>query len=68
MIYVKPFLSAHNKKASEFINWLEKENLKLGNFQNRAMIKINANSGSGGKIYIAVELMPILKRFLNADQ
>ena len=54
MIYIKPILDKHNKKASDFINWIcdERKNLELEKFKDENIIKIDANHGSGGKIYI----------------
>ena len=67
MIYIKPELSKLNKKASDFIFHLcdERKNLGLEKFKGKNMITIDANHGSGGEIYIADELMPILNDYLN---
>jgi len=65
MIYIKPILKKHGKKALDFISYIcdERRELNLQNHKNKEMIKIMRN-GEEGKIYIHSELLPVLNEYL----
>ena len=67
MIYAKPLLEEKGKKASDFINWIsdERKSLGLEKFAGEEMIVIDANSGSGNKIYIDERIKYLLNEFLS---
>ena len=68
MIYIKPILQKHGKKAIDFINYLcaNTRKLNLENHKGKEMVKIVRN-GEEGKIYIDNELMPVLNEYLKSE-
>jgi len=66
MIYVKPILEKAGKNANEFINYIcdGTRNHDLWKYKDEIMIRIDANGGSGGKIYIDERLEDKLDEFI----
>ena len=70
MKYIKPFLDDIGKHASDYLNWLcdERKNHNLEMHEGKTLVKIDSNSGSGGKIYIAKELEENFVQYLEENQ
>jgi len=68
MIYIKPILKEHGKKAIDFINYLcdNTRKLNLENHKGKEMVKIVRN-GEECKIFIDEELMPVLNEYLKNE-
>lgn len=66
-IYAKPLLNKAGKTASDFINYIcdGKRNHNLNKYSGEEMIRIDANHGSGGKIYVDRRLEEKLNEFIS---